>query len=103
MAWPKGVPRKGYVKGSIESDKDVMLSFKRIPRSVEGLKVEVIRLATAPEPLPEPALHGMTGTAITEPCPLCLYAYADGGYCPECGWSKPIRIDEYGTHSGGRL
>ena len=49
-------------------------------------------------------LHGMTGSgAITEPCPNCLYAYADGGYCPDCGWMKPIKIDSYGSHTGRRF
>ncbi len=61
----------------------------------------------APEADPiieEPVLHGMVGNgAISEPCPNCLYAYADGGYCPHCGWTLPIRIDEYGTHSGRRF
>jgi len=22
-----------------------------------------------------------------EPCPNCQYPEADGGYCPECGWT----------------
>jgi hypothetical protein len=82
MAWPKGVPRKGYVKPTLVPKEDLLAS-------------------RPPELTPE--LHGMTGTAITQPCPVCMYAYADGGYCPYCGWNKPIRIDEYGTHSGGRL
>ena len=80
MGWPKGKPRKGYVKPD-----------------------NVIYLAPIPELPAEPVLHGMTGTAITQPCPLCLFAYADGGYCPDCGWTLPIRIDPYGTHSGGKL
>lgn len=80
MAWPKGKKRKGYTKPIL------------VP--VEDLE---------PEEVVEPVLHGMTGTAITQPCPVCLFAYADGGYCPECGWMKPTRIDPWGTHSGGRL
>lgn len=55
--------------------------------------------------LPEgPTLHGMVGSgAITQPCPECGYAYADGGYCPDCGWSLPVVRDPYGTHSGRRF
>ena len=77
MAWPKGVPRKGYKK----------------PAMID---------LPPDEPTKEPELHGMTGVAIVRPCPMCLYAYADGGYCPECGWSLPVYTDEYGTNSGGR-
>ncbi len=25
-----------------------------------------------------------------EPCPNCLFPEADGGYCPECGWTRPV-------------
>ena len=38
----------------------------------------------------EPVLHGATGRPVIEICPNCMYAYADGGYCEECGWSKPV-------------
>jgi hypothetical protein len=27
-----------------------------------------------------------------EPCPNCRFPEADGGYCPECGWSLPVRL-----------
>jgi hypothetical protein len=85
MPWPKGKPRKGYVKGTmgrVQSKADPAVAI----------------LAD------EPQLHGMAGNSpITEPCPRCMYAYADGGYCPECGWMLPIVIDENGTNSGGRL
>lgn len=47
-----------------------------------------------------PTIHGATGTAVTSPCPVCSYAYADGGYCQSCGWHKPIVRVPYGTASG---
>ena len=48
----------------------------------------------------EPMLHGGAGSAITRPCPSCGYAYADGGYCSDCGWSKPVSRMPYGTATG---
>ena len=27
---------------------------------------------------------------IIEPCPNCQFPEADGGYCPDCGWSAPL-------------
>lgn len=37
-------------------------------------------------------VHGHTGRPVIEPCPKCGFAYADGGYCDECGWSAPVVI-----------
>ena len=105
MGWPKGKPRKGYVNkdGTTHANKkdrlgfdskplDTMVSFTRVPTNhPDELTVEVTSV-----------LHGMTGVAIVRPCPMCLYAYADGGYCPDCGWSLPVYTDPYGTNSGGR-
>jgi hypothetical protein len=31
-------------------------------------------------------------TYVIDPCPNCDYPEADGGYCPECGWSRPLRV-----------
>jgi hypothetical protein len=87
MGWPKGVPRKGYVK------KD---STK--PRR---------KKAELPPPLvvpAEPEFHGYVGNQpVTEVCPNCLYVYADGGYCSDCGWTAPITLDEWGTNSGSNF
>lgn len=33
--------------------------------------------------------HGDTRQAVIERCPACGFAYADGGYCEECGWFRP--------------
>lgn len=49
---------------------------------------------------PVPAIHGATSAAVTTPCPVCLYAYADGGYCPECEWSLPVNRLPRGTATG---
>jgi hypothetical protein len=87
VAWPKGKPRTGHVnkdgtphrKRGIQTDND--------PRP----KVQVIR---KPDPTVEivqktaPKLHGQTNHAVIEPCPNCGYAYADGGACPECPWTR---------------
>lgn len=45
-------------------------------------------------------IHGATAAAVTSPCPVCSFAYADGGYCSSCGWTKPINRLPHGTASG---
>jgi hypothetical protein len=39
--------------------------------------------------------RGTGRQAVVEPCPKCGYGYADGGYCPECGW---VRFDPKCPH-----
>jgi hypothetical protein len=49
----------------------------------------------------KPKVHGAVGSGpVSSPCPKCGYAYADGGYCGDCGWMRAVRLDPYGTHSG---
>ena len=101
MPWPKGVPRVGYVrkdgkphnkKGEgraadikvvrpdepkytqTKTDKDTR------PRVIKDVKLMVVSVDAKP-------IHGGTSRAIIEVCPNCSYAYADGGYCSECGWT----------------
>lgn len=113
MGWPKGVPRKGYVK------KDGTPHATKVPAVAVSRKA----VATRPQPILSRAdevatdmsgmsnssayegpIHGMKGDApITEVCPNCGYAYADGGWCPDCGWTKFTRIDPHGTHQGRRF
>ena len=90
MPWPKGVPRVGYVRKDGQAH----------ARKGEGRRIEVIRKDeptykqtktdkdndTKVEKVAKP-IHGGTGRPIVEVCPNCSYAYADGGYCPECGWT----------------
>jgi len=85
MAWPKGMPRVGHinkdgtahkpkgahVKTGIRKDPPVWSQTKKADPSV--MLVEKT-----------PTLHGMTSQPVIEPCPNCNYAYADGGWCPEC-------------------
>jgi hypothetical protein len=117
MPWPRGVPRKGHInkdgtphaKHGTKVGVGVEVSrlpvgvdpFKEVPRKrqVES-NVPEVREATEEEVV---EVWGMTGTrAVTETCPKCRFAYADGGYCENCSWSAPVRLDEYGTHSGRR-
>lgn len=90
MAWPKGKPRKGHVNkdGSTHKFRGNASAYAVAdPASVDG-----------------PSLWGAVGTgAISEPCPNCGYAYADGGWCGECGWTKATKVDAYGTHTGRRF
>lgn len=95
MGWPKGKKRKGYIK------KDGK------PHAKRGGKIHVV--ATSEVVLKGSGvevghLWGYKGTGpVTEACPNCHYAYADGGYCSECGWMRAIQTHPYGTHVGRRF
>jgi hypothetical protein len=52
------------------------------------------------EPEKGKAVHGATAASVTQPCPECGFAYADGGYCMDCGWEKPINRLPAGTATG---
>lgn len=95
MAWPKGMKRVGHVNKDgtphrkrgqameprVQTDKDPRPKVQVIvkPRGEEAV-TKVAR--------PVPAIHGATNQAVIEPCPNCGYAYADGGACPECPWTR---------------
>lgn len=66
----------------------------------EPIADEVAEIEVEP---PKPVIHGATSAAITAPCPVCFYAYADGGYCPECKWALPINRHPHGTVSGRKF
>lgn len=92
MGWPKGKPRKGHV-------------------NKDGTLHKPFGAGAYPNPVADPTgaddgptLWGVVGSGpISEPCPKCGYAYADGGYCKECGWMKAVIITEYGVHVGRRF
>lgn len=97
MGWPKGKPRRGHV------NKDGTPHRKRLPASAYATVSPYLE-ADPTGSSEYPALHGATGTGpISEVCPKCGYAYADGGYCPDCGWMRPITVHPYGTHQGRRF
>lgn len=100
MGWPKGVSRKGYTN----KDGTPHAVRGKVTVKADPIVVSAEEVIVETEPVSEYELHGMVGKgAITSPCPNCMYAYADGGYCPDCGWSAPIHREPYGTYSGGRL
>jgi hypothetical protein len=85
MGWPKGKPRKGHVKQD------------GTPHAKKGERIVMVRKDPEPykqttKPVSEgmvaKTIKGITGQPVVEPCPNCGFAYADGGYCPECGWTK---------------
>lgn len=73
-------------------------SVKKPRRS--SLAPEEVAEALLPESPPFKPLHGASGSAVTRPCPECGWAYADGGYCSDCGWEQPIHRLPYGTATG---
>lgn len=89
MPWPKGVPRVGYVKkdGTAharkgEGQKRIQVIRRDDPKYQQTKTDKEPRVEKAVKPI-----HGMTGRPVIEVCPNCSYAYADGGYCSECGWT----------------
>lgn len=95
MGWPKGVPRKGYIKKDGTPHKNQGSDYVPAPYVADP---------TGSSDYEPPKLHGVVGTGpISSPCPKCMYAYADGGYCNDCGWTKPLTIEPYGTHVGRRF
>lgn len=87
MPWPKGQKRIGYIKkdGSAHAKKGQALhksNPRRQPAIVVVKPVEVVA------PGEKKAIWGVSTQAVIEPCPNCRYAYADAGWCPECGFTK---------------
>jgi hypothetical protein len=103
MPWPKGKPRTGYVKkdgtkakswGSRTTSAGMSAAPTRqtTKRTIRRVDPSVLD-ATSAATLTPPKLHGdRAGRSVIEPCPNCMFAYADGGYCEECGWSKPVKM-----------
>lgn len=115
MGWPKGKPRKGHINkdGTPHKARGSLLDVQDVQKSVGTDDVPTISTEVQVEATVSPVgssshyegdIHGQVGSgAVTAVCPNCGYAYADGGYCPDCGWMKPIRIDDYGTNTGRRF
>jgi hypothetical protein len=112
MGWPKGVPRKGYVKKDGTTHAMRGSGVRRLPKDKPFRAVTVTLARPTKVVAPSSAYasgsaspyvpHGdRPGRSVVQPCPNCLYAYADGGYCPECGWSMPLtNVHKYGTVTG---
>lgn len=114
MGWPKGLKRKNYVKkdgsphqprrthstaigtkadGTQNSEQVSIVNGKRRSRPmIVGTSMPISPYSAPTETPTVPSLHGASFRPVIETCPNCNYAYADGGYCPECGWSKPVVI-----------
>jgi hypothetical protein len=115
MAWPKGMKRKGYVRkdGQPHLKKGARLtmtsskastSTKVSPRTAtRSRRTKPNFAATSSQESPNSApterqpRRRFTAklahpTYSIEQCPNCEFPEADGGYCPECGWSKPVVI-----------
>lgn len=96
MPWPKGVARVGYVRkdGQPHNKKGEGRAADKQPRITIVTKPDptlktTIRRDVDPDRIEKgPALHGASNRPVIEPCPNCGFAYADGGFCEECGWTQ---------------
>lgn len=91
MPWPKGKPRVGYVRKDGEAHARKGEGQKRIQviRRDDPKYTQTRQKDVDPDRIEKVAkpIQGATGRPIVEVCPNCSYAYADGGYCRECGWT----------------
>lgn len=85
------------VSANITENPSVKEPFRgrKAPPSAEDIKEHLL-----PEDDVAPVRGAVGNGPITEPCPNCKYAYADGGYCKECGWTKKIVLHPYGSVTG---
>lgn len=105
MPWPKGVKRVGYIRRDGQphnkkgegraADKGARITIVTKPdptlkttirRDVDPDRIEKAQVATTTQSVV--GLKGATGRPVVEPCPSCGFAYADGAFCPECGWTR---------------
>lgn len=99
MPWIKGTPRKGHInkdgtKHAAHGARIKQPKIVKVAKAVARRTFSAIRREVTPERRENidaiKAIHGEGSRPIIEPCPNCSFAYADGGYCPSCGWSLPI-------------
>jgi hypothetical protein len=125
MPWPKGVPRKGHVnkdgsthakwgekvgqpkvyKGRTSTKTAKSTGSKGI--TMRKVSADMMDAPSVKEPFGQgaPEIHGArAGRGVTEPCPKCGFAYADGGHCPMadggCGWTAPITVIPFTGEKG---
>lgn len=73
--------------------KDYAPALRALATENESLLEE--RAAADPSPSPRPTkkwntrLVHPTYQIVGDECPNCDFPEAEGGYCPECGWSLP--------------
>jgi hypothetical protein len=108
MPWPRGVPRKGHVNKNgkpharlgrlTKAEKQAKSIHLSIPMMEETLvyKPKPKRVPTVKPVEKQPAKTRKYSTKLAhpqysiEPCPNCLFPEADGGHCPDCGWTRPV-------------
>ncbi len=118
MPWPKGQPRKGHMnkdgsqhghlgrpsKGDrltvgTGTSVSVVRSRRSKPTIADGTTTASPETATtsgSQETATSTKRHRYT-TPLTHPtwsieqCPNCGFPEADGSYCPDCGWSLPVK------------
>ena len=115
MGWPKGKPRKGYIKkdgtphaerkarkGVEVSRSSVAVDTKPVSSGSQEVASDMSRVRASSAY--EGDIHGVKGNSpITEVCPRCGYAYADGGYCSDCGWMQAITLLSPGGAGSGSI
>ncbi len=110
MPWPKGKPRKGHVnktgephkrlgrkpKAVIEAERlalPITINFST-EKDHPNRRTAMVKKVKPVEPVQKKTRKYSTKLAhpqySIEPCPNCFFPEADGGHCPECGWTRPV-------------
>ena len=100
MPWPRGVPRKGHINKSGQPHARLgrkpiaVLTVERMeetlvykPKSVPMQK-KVERVITKDARIKKYGTKLAHPQYVIEVCPNCDFPEADGGYCPDCGWTR---------------
>jgi len=89
MPWPKGQKRIGYVRkdGKAHAKKGERVKTHDIEKHKAARVIKMAAPKVATQPTEKKPVWGLGSRAAVEVCPNCSFAYADGGYCPECGWT----------------
>lgn len=95
MAWPKGMKRAGHVNknGSVHAKRGALLK-----RRITSTRAKALPQRAVEQVVEGGAWFRKEWTSLlahkngpwTVLCPACSFPEAEGGYCPACGWSKPV-------------
>lgn len=103
MAWPKGMPRRGHVNknGTTHAKWGSKVRTPVSQGTVTSKSAGITIRKVSADLLDAPSVKEPRGQAWTahlshptwsiEKCPKCGFPEAEGGFCPNCHWTAPIK------------